>query len=108
MLLKKCRWLLQRATRDVTKAANGSCRPRSVAVAGNQHIMKMQRGPFEALLLEIAEYSEEWLTSAQSLGLAKRMEANRVLGYEGLSQTTNMTTRSRVNGMKPPRRVPRA
>jgi hypothetical protein len=87
-----------------------------MAVAGREvlrwlaqpHIMKMQRGPFEALLLEIAEFSEEWLTSAQSLGLAKRMEANRVLGYEGLSQTTNMTTRSRVNGMRPVRRVPRA
>jgi hypothetical protein len=87
-----------------------------MAVAGREvlrwlaqpHIMKMQRGPFEALLLEIAEYAEEWLTSAQSLGLAKRMEANRVLGYEGLSQTTNMTTRSRVNGMRPVRRVPRA
>ena len=84
-----------------------------MAVAGREvlrwlaqpHVMKMQRGPFEALLLEIAEYAEEWLTSAQSLGLAKRMEANRVLGYEGLSPTTNMTTRSRVNGMRP-RRVP--
>jgi hypothetical protein len=72
------------------------------------HIMKMQRGPFEALLLEIAEQSEEWLTSAQSLGLAKRMEANRVLGYEGLSPTTNMTTRSRVRGIRPARRVPSA
>jgi hypothetical protein len=87
-----------------------------MAVAGREvlrwlaqpHIMKMQRGPFEALLLEIAEYSEEWLTSAQSLGLAKRMEANRVLGYDGLSQTTNMTTRSRVNGIRPARRVPRS
>jgi hypothetical protein len=86
-----------------------------MAVAGREvlrwlaqpHIMKMQRGPFEALLLEIAEYSEEWLTSAQSLGLAQRMEANRVLGYEGLSRTTNMTTRSRVSSMRPRRRVPR-
>jgi hypothetical protein len=85
-----------------------------MAVAGREilrwlaqpHIMKMQRGPFEALLLEIAEFAEEWLTSAQSLGLAKRMEANRVLGYEGLSRTTDMTTRSRVNGMRPARRVP--
>jgi hypothetical protein len=84
-----------------------------MAVAGREvlrwiaqpHVMKMQRGPFEALLLEIAEYAEEWLTSAQSLGLARRMEANRVLGYEGLSQTTSMTTRSRVQGMA--RRVPR-
>jgi hypothetical protein len=84
-----------------------------MAVAGREvlrwlaqpHIMKMERGPFEALLLEIAEYAEEWLTSAQSLGLAQRMEANRVLGYEGLSRTTNMTTRSRVQGMA--RRSPR-
>ena len=45
------------------------------------HIMKMQRGQFEALLLEIAEFAEEWLTSAQSLGLAKRMEANRVMPW---------------------------
>ena len=67
--------------------------------------MKMERGPFEALLLEIAEYAEEWLTSAQSLGLAQRVEANRVLGYEGLTRTTNMTTRSRVQGMA--RRSPR-
>lgn len=46
------------------------------------HIMKMQRGQFEALLLEIAEFSEEWLTSAQSIGLAKRMDANRVLNWD--------------------------
>jgi hypothetical protein len=59
------------------------------------HVMKMQRGQFEALLLEIAEYAEEWLTSAQSLGLAKRMEANRVLGYEGISQPATMSTRAR-------------
>src|SRR6266513_5216727 len=45
------------------------------------HIMKMQRGQFEALLLEIAEFAEEWLTSAQSLGLARRMEANRVMPW---------------------------
>jgi hypothetical protein len=45
------------------------------------HIMKMERGQFEALLLEIAEFAEEWLTSAQSMGLARRMEANRVLPW---------------------------
>src|SRR6201993_467876 len=86
-----------------------------MAVAGREvlrwlaqpHVMKMQRGPFEALLLEIAEFAEEWLTSAQSLGLAQRMEANRVLGYEGLSRTTDMTTRSRVRGVRAPQRVPR-
>ena len=34
------------------------------------HILQTQRGQFEALLLEIAEYAEEWLTSAQAMGLA--------------------------------------
>jgi hypothetical protein len=57
-----------------------------MAVAGREvlrwlaqsHILTMNRVPFESLLLEIAEYSEEWLTSAQSLGLAGRDESNRV------------------------------
>lgn len=60
-----------------------------MAVAGREvlrwlaqpHIMKMQRGQFEALLLEIAEHAEEWLTSAQSMGLARRMDANRVMPW---------------------------
>lgn len=62
-----------------------------MAVAGREvlrwlahpHIMKSQRGPFEALLLEIAEFAEEWLTSAQSMGLARRMPANRVMPWGG-------------------------
>lgn len=49
---------------------------------GQPHIMKMQRVPFEALLMEIAEYAEEWLTSAQSLGLARRNDGNRVLPWD--------------------------
>jgi hypothetical protein len=36
------------------------------------HVLQTQRAQFEALLLEIAEYSEEWLTSAQSMGLVQR------------------------------------
>jgi hypothetical protein len=72
-----------------------------MAVAGREvlrwlaqpHIMKMQRGPFEALLLQIAEFAEEWLTSAQSLGLASRMEANRVLPFE-------RAPGARVNGQR--------
>jgi hypothetical protein len=46
------------------------------------HLLKTQRGSFEALLLEIAESSEEWLTSAQSLGLAQRSEGNRVMPFD--------------------------
>lgn len=41
------------------------------------HVLETQRAQFEALLLEIAEYSEEWLTSAQSLGLATRTLSDR-------------------------------
>jgi hypothetical protein len=74
---------------------------------GQPHVMQMQRGPFEALLLEIAEYAEEWLTSAQSLGLAKRMEANRVLGYEGIAPSVSVSTRSGRNRLAPARRVSR-
>jgi hypothetical protein len=36
------------------------------------HILQASRPQFEALLLEVAEFAEEWLTSAQSLGLAQR------------------------------------
>jgi hypothetical protein len=57
------------------------------------YIMKMQRGQFEALLLEIAEFAEEWLTSAQSLGLARRMEANRVMSW-GSEPTSLAPTRN--------------
>lgn len=46
------------------------------------HVLQTQRAQFEALLLEIAEYSEEWLTSAQSLGLAGRTTSNRVLPWD--------------------------
>jgi hypothetical protein len=41
------------------------------------HVLDAQRAPFETKLLQIAESSEEWLTSAQSLGLARRAEAPR-------------------------------
>ena len=51
-----------------------------MAVAGREilrwlaqpHILRTTRAQFESLLLQIAEYAEEWLTSAQSLGLAER------------------------------------
>jgi len=84
-----------------------------MAVAGREvlhwlaqpHIMKMQRGQFEALLLQIAEFSEEWLTSAQSLGLAKRSDTNRVQGYdsEPLPGNSTRATRSRPGLRRPAR-----
>jgi hypothetical protein len=81
------------------------------------HIMKMQRGQFEALLLEIAEFAEEWLTSAQSMGLARRMDANRVLPWangsgdgngNGNGSFSSMTTpggRRRPQGRRRPARA---
>jgi hypothetical protein len=46
------------------------------------HIMRPQRAAFETLLLEIAESAEEWLTSAQSLGLSQRTVNTRVLPFD--------------------------
>ena len=46
------------------------------------HILETTRSEFEALLLEIAEPSEEWITSAQSLRLADRTSSNRVLPFD--------------------------
>lgn len=43
------------------------------------HILESTRSEFEALLLEIAEPSEEWITSAQSLRVADRSASKRVL-----------------------------
>jgi hypothetical protein len=49
------------------------------------HILQTTRAQFEATLLEIAEYAEEWLTSAQSMGLAERREHGRVLPWDRTS-----------------------
>jgi len=69
------------------------------------HILKTTRSEFEALLLEIAEQAEEWLTSAQAMGLAGRPADARVLPW---TQSAPMTPRS--NGRRPgvdvPRRAP--
>jgi hypothetical protein len=49
---------------------------------GQPHILQAQRAQFETLLLEIAEYAEEWLTSAQSVGIAQRMPEQHVMPYD--------------------------
>ena len=67
------------------------------------NILKTQRAQFEALLLEIAEQAEEWLTSAQSLGLAGRTEASRVLPWDRGAANADLPTYT----MTPPSR-PRA
>src|SRR5579862_8896230 len=49
---------------------------------GQPHILQTTRAQFETLLLEIAEQSEEWLTSAQAMGLAGRPATARVLPWD--------------------------
>jgi hypothetical protein len=49
---------------------------------GQPHILQTTRAQFETLLLEIAEQSEEWLTSAQAMGLTKRTGSHRVLPWD--------------------------
>jgi len=52
------------------------------------HILKTTRSEFETLLLEIAEQAEEWLTSAQAMGLAGRPATARVLPWDQSSPIT--------------------
>jgi hypothetical protein len=64
------------------------------------HILNTTRAQFETLLLEIAENSEEWLTSAQAMQLADRSSSNRVLPW------TRSTPPPVGAGKSPPRPVP--
>src|SRR3954465_4993756 len=54
---------------------------------GTPHVLQTARAPFEALLLEIAEYAEEWLTSAQAMGLAGRTGDVRVMPWDRSAPT---------------------
>jgi hypothetical protein len=49
------------------------------------HILQSTRSQFETLLLQIAEQAEEWLTSAQAMGLAGRSGETRVLPWDKVS-----------------------
>src|SRR6516225_5588946 len=46
------------------------------------HVLQTTRAQFEALLLPIAEYAEEWLTSAQAMGVAERRTTGRVMPWD--------------------------
>jgi hypothetical protein len=46
------------------------------------HILQTSRSEFEALLTDVADPAEEWMTSAQALGIADRKTANRVLPWD--------------------------
>lgn len=77
-----------------------------MAVAGREvlrwlaapHVLQTQRAQFEALLLEIAEYAEEWLTSAQALGLSGRSAGRRVLPWERSAPQPTRVARAATNG----------
>jgi hypothetical protein len=70
------------------------------------HILQTTRAQFEALLLEIAEQSEEWLTSAQAMGLAGRPESSRVLPWEQSQPVPAYPRNGKPPGISAPRRAP--
>lgn len=69
------------------------------------HINQPQRVQFEAMLMDVAEYAEEWLTSAQSLGLAVRGAKERVANVEDRNDLS-APGGGRVN-RPPPGRTPK-
>src|SRR5215831_770765 len=69
------------------------------------HILQTTRSQFETLLLEIAEQSEEWLTSAQAMGLGKRTGSHRVLPWDQ-TQPTPIKANGRQKAGVSPQRAP--
>jgi hypothetical protein len=62
------------------------------------HILQSTRPQFEALLLQIAEFAEEWLTSAQAMGQAQRRPAGRVLPWDRPQASGGSKGGGRTNG----------
>lgn len=70
------------------------------------HILENGRGEFEAMLMNIAEPAEEWLTSAQAMSLARRTGSDRVLPWEQLGQSgVAASVADRTPLSVPPRRT---
>jgi hypothetical protein len=69
------------------------------------HILQSTRAQFETLLLEIAEQSEEWLTSAQAMGVSKRTASHRVMPWDQ-TQPTPVKANGRPRPGVSPRREP--
>jgi hypothetical protein len=67
------------------------------------HILQTTRSQFEALLLEIAEQSEEWLTSAQAMGLGTRTGSHRVLPWDQTQPTPLKANGRQKTGVSPQR-----
>ena len=72
---------------------------------GQPHILQTTRAQFETLLLEIAEQTEEWLTSAQAMGLAGRPASARVLPWDQ-SNPVPTTSNGKSAGVVSARRAP--
>jgi hypothetical protein len=80
-----------------------------MAVAGREilrwlahpHVLQTQQAQFEALLLEIAEYAEEWLTSAQAMGLAERRTTGRVMPWDRSAPIVTRRSPVATNGQRP-------
>jgi len=71
------------------------------------HILQTTRAQFETLLLEIAEQSEEWLTSAQAMGLSTRTGSHRVLPWDQTQPTPVRPTARQKAGVSPARKPAR-
>src|SRR5246127_188497 len=69
------------------------------------HILQTTRAQFETLLLEIAEQSEEWLTSAQAMGLAGRPASARVLPWEQSQPEPAHAKNGKPPGISVPKRA---
>jgi len=71
------------------------------------HILKTTRSEFETLLLEIAEFAEEWLTSAQAMGHSSRPASARVLPWEQTSPRPTRANGKPCRGVSPVRAAAR-
>jgi hypothetical protein len=68
------------------------------------HVLQTQRAQFESLLLQIAEASEEWLTSAQAMRLAERRTTNRVMPSDRTAPAPVRRQPVSGDGRRPPER----
>lgn len=63
-----------------------------------KHVLKTSQAQFEALLQEIANDSEEWLTSAETLGIAYRSDRKGVVPFEPSHNGTSRRLKVVNNG----------
>src|SRR5580698_8570648 len=69
------------------------------------HILQSTRSQFETLLLQIADQSEEWLTSAQAMGSAGRRDKARVLPWDQSQPVPAHSKNGKPPGISAPRRA---